>query len=640
MSKITLNSETFIVPLDKLELDERNVRLTGREIDVPELAHNIAHEGLLHGLGVRPVVDDNGEPTGRYGVVIGGRRLAALKLLVKKKRLAKDEPVTCFPVKPEALTSAGLAENLHRLAMHPADAYVAFARMSGEGLSDAEIAVRFGLSPATVQKRLRLGRLSPALLDALRANRISEPVAQAFAITDDVKAQELIFAKVQGRAWIDPNGVRAMLTEGEVPSHDRRVALIGLAAYEQAGGGVRRDLFADDAGGGVTLTDPGLLDRLVLEKLAAEGDRLRADGWRTVSVSMMPPEDMRGFYAAPFDRTPLPEDTDRRLTDLSEQYHALVEQGEAEGLTDEEEERLDAARAEITAIEEATESYGDETKAAGRAFVFLGDGGLHVVRGLPRAGQTTPQTGDEIGTAENDDEQGGDDHVSMLDHSALKKPELSATLTAELQAHRTAALQARVAQMPDLALRLVVHSLLLCRGHGGYRTVAKISGHEPNLQQACRTIEDTEAVRMVTEMHDRRGDAEPGEHADLLPWLLSLDNAEVLTVLAPLVASTVDAGCEDWSQGACRSLAAGVATAARLNMTDWWTPTVETYFGRATKAQIGQAVTEAGAGPFNTEGKKAEVAAAAARLIAGTGWLPALLRSPPDANGNAANTGA
>jgi len=47
---------------------------------------------------------------------------------------------------------------------------------------------------------------------------------------------------------------------------------------------------------------------------------------------MMPPEDMRGFYAAPFDRTPLPEDAERQLTDLSEQYDALVEQGEAEGL--------------------------------------------------------------------------------------------------------------------------------------------------------------------------------------------------------------------------------------------------------------------------------------------------------------------
>jgi ParB family chromosome partitioning protein len=638
MTKITLNSETFTVPLDKLEPDERNVRLTGREIDVPELAHNIAHEGLLHGLGVRPVLNDSGQPTGRYGVVIGGRRLAALKLLVKKQRLARDEPVTCFAVKPAALTSAGLAENLQRVPMHPADAYVAFARMSGEGLCDAEIAVRFGLSPSTVQKRLRLGRLSPALLDALRANRISEPVAQAFAITDDVEAQDRIFAKVQGRAWIDPAVVRAMLTEGEVPSHDRRVALIGLAAYEQAGGGVRRDLFADDAGGGVTLTDPGLLDRLVLEKLAAEGDRLRADGWQDVSVSMMPPEDMRGFYAAPFDRAPLSEDADRRLTELSEQYDALAEQGEAEGLTDEEEERLDAIRAEITAIEEATEAYNDETKAAGRAFVFLGDGGLRVVRGLPRAGLA--QTANEIGTAEDDDEQGADDQVSTPDHPANKKPELSATLTAELQAHRTAALQARVAHMPDLALRLVVHSLLLGRGHGGYRTVAKISGHEPNLQQACRTIDGTEAVRTVTAMHDRRGDHEPGEHADLLPWLLSLDNAEVLTVLAPLVASTVDAGCEDWSQGAGRSLAAGVAAAARLDMTEWWTPTVETYFGRVTKAQIGLAVAEAGAGPFNTEGKKAEVAAAAARLVAGTGWLPALLRRPPDDNGNAANTGA
>ena len=491
-----------------------------------------------------------------------------------------------------------------------------------------------------MQKRLRLGRLSPPLLDALRANRISEPVAQAFAITDDTEAQQRVYAKVQGRGWIDPQMVRAMLTEGEVPGHDRRVALIGLAAYEQAGGGVRRDLFADEPGGGVTLTDPGLLDRLVLEKLAAEGDRLRADGWQDVSVSMMPPEDMRGFYAAPFDRELLPEDADRRLTDLSEQYDALVEQGEAEGLTDEEEERLDAVQAEMAAIEAATEVYSEETKAAGRAFVFLGDGGLRVVRGLPRAGRTMPQTADETGTDDDDDddgdgEPGANGGVSTPDHPANKKPELSATLAAELQAHRTAALQARVAQMPDLALRLVVHSLLLCRSHGGYRTVAKISGYEPNLQQACRTIDDTEAVRMVSEMHDRRGDAEPGDHADLLPWLLSLDNGEVLTVLAPLVASTVDAGCEDWSQGAGRSLAAGVAAAARLDMTEWWTPTVETYFGRVTKAQIGLAVTEAGAGPFNTEGKKAEVAAAAARLVAGTGWLPAMLRSPPEGNGDA-----
>jgi hypothetical protein len=50
-------------------------------------------------------------------------------------------------------------------------------------------------------------------------------------------------------------------------------------------------------------------------------------------------------------------------------------------------------------------------------------------------------------------------------------------------------------------------------------------------------------------------------------------------------------------------------------------------------------VTEAGAGPFNTDGKKADVAAAAARLFAGTGWLPAMLRTPPADNADAANSG-
>jgi len=619
MAKIVLDTEAFTVPLDRLVRDPANVRVADRDADIPALAHNIAHEGLLQNLGVRPVMDADGQPTDQYSVAIGGRRHAALRYLVKAKRLAKDAPVRCSLIRTEAVASAGASENLQRIAMHPADAYAAFARMSNDGLSDAEIAVRFGITPATVQKRLRLGRLSPQLLDALRANRITEQVAQAFAITDDIEAQERVYAKVQGESWINPQVVRSMLTEGEVPS----VTFVGLAVYEQAGGDVRRDLFADDKGGGVTLTDPGLLDRLALEKLAAEGDRLRADGWQVVSVSMMPPEDMRGFHPAPFDRVPLSEEADQRLTTLSEQYDALAEQGEADGLTDEEEERLDAIQSEITAIQEATERYSDRTKTAGKAFVFLGDGGLCVVNGLPRGG--VAQASDET-PAGDDDERS---QVSTPDHPAAGKPELSASLTGELQAHRTAALQARVAQMPDLALRLVVHSLLLGRGHGGYRAVAKISGYEPSLKQACPTIEDTEAARMVTEMHDLRGHHEPGEHAELLPWLLSLDNAEVLNVLAPLVASTVNAGCEDWSRGAGLSLAAQAATAARLNMADWWTPTVETYFGRVTKAQIGRAVTEAGAGPFNTEGKKAEVAAAAARLVAGTGWLPSMLRAPP-----------
>ena len=619
MPKISLNAETFTVPLDKLERDDANVRQTDRDADVAALADNIAAEGLLQNLGVRAVLDGSGEPTDRYGVVIGGRRLAALKLMVKDKRLAKNAPIRCAHVAPEAVTSAGLAENQHRIAMHPADAYVAFARLADDGLSENDIAVRFGISPLTVQKRLRLGRLSPRLLDALRSNAITNEVAQAFAITTDHQAQDRVLAQLSEGRWIEPHVVRKMLTEGEVPRHDRRVSFVGLDAYEQAGGAVRRDLFSDGPNG-TTLLDPALLDRLVTEKLTAEADRLRADGWQSVAVSTMPPDDLRAFYTAPFERAALSDEAEAQIAARGDELDTLAAKGEAEGLTDEEEDRANEIEAEIEAIQGQGDRYSDETKAAGKAFVYLDYNGLQVFHALPRDG-LTPASGRSAGP--------DDDEDAPARHPAPEKPQFSASLTADLQAQRTAALQAQVAERPGLALRLVVHSLLLARGHAHYRAVAKITPHEPYLKQACPTIEASKAHRLLTDMHDNHGNHIPGEHAEVLPWLLGLSDAEVLTILAPLVASTVNAGADDWSLGVGLSLEAQAAQAANLDMREYWEATPETYFQRVSKAQIGQAVTEAGAGPFSLDGKKADVAAAAARLTAGTGWLPSLLRMPP-----------
>jgi ParB family chromosome partitioning protein len=197
-----------------------------------------------------------------------------------------------------------------------------------------------------------------------------------------------------------------------------------------------------------------------------------------------------------------------------------------------------------------------------------------------------------------------------------------------LLAHRTAGLRAQVTEWPGLALRLVVQSLLL---DGSYqRSIAKISGHGPYLKAACPTINETKAGRMLADEMDRLGQHQPGRPVDVLPWLLSLTDSEVIGVLAPLVASTVDAGTEDWSQRGQSSLAAQTARAADLNMSDYWTPDAESYFGRITKAQIAQAVCEAEGAtrPFDADGKKAGVAAAATRRVADTGWLPSILRVP------------
>ena len=75
-----------------------------------------------------------------------------------------------------------------------------------------------------------------------------------------------------------------------------------------------------------------------------------------------------------------------------------------------------------------------------------------------------------------------------------------------------------------------------------------------------------------------------------------------------------------------------IAAALGLDMADWWQPTAEGYLKHVSKAQIAQALQEAGpdlcGGGIEVMKKDALVSAAASRL-AGTRWLPPLLRRPP-----------
>ena len=82
--------------------------------------------------------------------------------------------------------------------------------------------------------------------------------------------------------------IRRMLTEATVGASDRRARFVGLDAYEQAGGGILRDLFEHDDGG--WLQDVALLDRLVTEKLTAEAEAIAKEGWKWISVPRGSPD--------------------------------------------------------------------------------------------------------------------------------------------------------------------------------------------------------------------------------------------------------------------------------------------------------------------------------------------------------------
>src|SRR6266478_2180708 len=188
----TETATTLFIPLNRLKKSPKNVRATPHpKADIEALAASIAAKGLLQNLVVEPERDGDGAETGYFLVTIGeGRRLAHL-LRAKRKEIKKTEPVRCVHDIAHNAHEISLAENVIRTAMHPADQFEAFAKLHREeGMAAKDIAARFGVSPAVVRQRLKLGAVSPKLIEAYRGEELSLDELTAFAITDDHARQE------------------------------------------------------------------------------------------------------------------------------------------------------------------------------------------------------------------------------------------------------------------------------------------------------------------------------------------------------------------------------------------------------------------------------------------------------------------
>ena len=631
LSKVNLEAETILIPLDKLDPSPENMRVTMRDADVANLAGNIADEGLLQNLSVTASLDADGEPTGRYEVAVGERRRQALMLLAKQKRLAKNVTVPCRLVARSSAVSASLSENVQRVATHPADEYEAFAKLheGGHGLSVAQIAERHGVSQHTVKQRLRLGSASPKLMASFRLGTLTLAQLMAFCVTDDQAAQERVFDSLGAAGQLYEYAIRRALLDDKVPLHDRRIAAIGLAAYEAAGGAIARDLFSTRDEGWVI--DVDLLNRLAGEKLEAVAETIRAEGWAWVTPAAELPADISCYRRKAPERVPLSPEDDARLSELGNLYDRIEAEG-GDFLPGEEGAGLDQIEAEINAIQARRDDYPPELRAETGVFVTFGFNGIDVERGWVRRAdcQTEQSHGGKPG---NDALLDGETLDGDKPEPTRPAPALSAALVEELLAQRTAGLQVEVARRPDLALRVLLQSLILNTMHQSDAAPCKISVREPQLRAVCPSIDQTLARKELAERKGTFAGWKLPEAGELLPWLLTRGNNEILEMLAVLVAHGMDAGRASWTTATgAKDSAAQVAELAELDMRQWWQPTTETYFGRVSKELILEAMRE-GAPDVNVSRsqaeKKADMAAAATALLDGKGWLPAALRSRP-----------
>jgi ParB family chromosome partitioning protein len=278
-------SEIISIPLNKLVRSHHNVRKTGGE-SIEDLAASILAHGLLHNLTVVEQRNQKGASSGKYEVVAGGRRYAALQRLAKEKKLPKSFGVPCKVVEASGAVKASLAESTIRVAMHPADQFIAFRDIVEAELGIEEVAARFGVSPLFVRQRLKLANVSPRFIEAYRVGEMQLEQLEALAIADDHDAQECAWDSAQHEWERSAHNLRRLLTKKQVSASDRRARFMGVEAYVAAGGTFERDLF--DAKHEGYLSDPALLDRLVAERCETLVADLRAQGWASRSAAESP----------------------------------------------------------------------------------------------------------------------------------------------------------------------------------------------------------------------------------------------------------------------------------------------------------------------------------------------------------------
>lgn len=664
VQKITL-SPSRDIPFDKLVLSQSNVRHVKAGISIEQLAESIAARTLLQSLNVRAVLDADGNETGMFEVPAGGRRYRALELLVKQKRMAKTQAVPCVVRDQGIAEDDSLAENDERVGLHPLDQFRAFQRLQQGGMREEDIAARHFVTPAIVKQRLRLASVSSKLHEIYAEDGMTLEQLMAFSVTADHARQEQVWEQVSRSGYDEPYQIRRLLTEQTIRASDRRARFVGVEAYEQAGGGVLRDLFEHDDGG--YLQDAALLDRLVTDKLKLEAEKIAGEGWKWISVAVDFPyghtNGLRELEGKPVELSAEEQTTIEAL----DAEHSKLESDyqHADELPDEVNQRLGEIEAALVAFEDRPMIYEPADIARSGVFVSIdSEGRLSVERGYVRPEDEVSAVDAEVGQGADAQPTEGKEAdssvqrtvVAVAGHAADAEEEdgdaakpLPDRLITELTAHRTLALRDALANNPAIAFQAVLHNFVLTAFYrfASSGSCLEIGLRTPTFPAQAPGLRESASAKAVEARHESWKARLPKGENDLWDALTVLDDAAQASLFAHCASFAVNAIYEPagrYNQG--RVSAHGVRTrldqadvlarAVELDMVQaGWRPTVDSYLSLVTKPRILQAVREAkgeSSAQLIDHLKKADMAKEAERLLDGSGWLPEPLRLvDPDA---------
>ncbi|MHC3317822.1 ParB/RepB/Spo0J family partition protein [Salmonella enterica] len=620
LSAVLAQTEEQHVPLSALVKSPQNVRIVPYSAEsVRELADSIKGIGLLQNLVVHAL------PDGLYGVAAGGRRLAAMNLLVTENTIHPDWPVRVKVVPDNLATAASLTENGQHLEMHPAEQIAGFRAMAAEGKTPAQTGDLLGYSPRHVQRMLKLAGLAPVILEALAADKITTEHCQALALEDNPDRQVQVYEAACREGWNNKPEVRVirdLITDSQVSTlNNSKYTFVGEKAF--SGDEIRADLFSDEQGGFV---DKLALDRALLEKLQWVAECLKeAEGWAWCAGRMEPVsrygEDTEVYRIQDEPDAVYTEQEQQRLDELQELYD------ENQTASDE----TDTMESEIEAIECAAQlrAWTLEMRAQSGVVVSWRHGEICVQRGVSLREQS-----------ETEDEPA---QVPVYERQPEPVDEISVPLLTRMCAERTLSVQAALMQQPEKSLALLAWTLCLnVFSSGAYNRPAQISLNckHYSLTKDAPSGESGVAFVTLSQEGKRLETLLPEGWTQDFTTFFTLSAKDLTALLSFCTACSLDGMQMRGAGGTTRSPLDKLEIALAFHLRDWWQPTKADFFTGLKKPQIIAALNEAGltgAARDAEKMKKGDAAELAEDKMRDNRWVPVWMRAP-DAENDVSDT--
>jgi len=557
-------SDTLVqIPLTKLSASPLNVRKKDRKADIDTLAASILAHGLLQNLNVVLKGED------RYEVVAGGRRLAALKALVKAGAIAWDYAVSCKILPNERAREASLAENIQRVDMDAMDEVDAYAQLVDDGSSPEDVARRFGVRVRHVQQRLALAKLSPKIKAAWKRGDVTLDAARAFCLVEDHTQQDAVFRSL-GKPITHASTVRARLMSDRMRGNDRLAVFVGLEAYELAGGAIVRDLFDEEA---VFICNPALITQLAEQKLESMRSTYSEAGWGWININLEGAT-MKGSRIHP-DWRDYTSEEEAELARLREEMNALDEALDADSIEDDPRwDTRDGLAGQIEAIRQSARVWDRELVALSGVVLSVSyEGHLSAVCGVVRPNDEAAVR--EIKNRRRHDEASEDDGTRLPKESVVESG-LPKAVIRDLSLARTRAIRFKLATDLDTSLALAVAAMLQRQRHRVAMPGIDVAAH------ASRVADFDEFDDVVAQAEQ----AVP-EEARILEWCLVQTRDTLLRILAAVTAQAVDLSHERGAPGdrERQTLADTLCEALRIDMKEFWQAD-DTFWTRLPKSEL------------------------------------------------------